>query len=110
MGEGYAGLRACSLAEVGWGWALGWVMLRASPPSNCAWAAGAAKASYPSPIEGEGSKNGMTLKLRGQFRHDLEQVADQAEIGDLEDRCVLVLVDGDDDLGILHARQVLNRA
>ena len=38
------------------------------------------------------------LELLGQLRDDLEQVADQADVGDLEDRRVLVLVDGDDGL------------
>ena len=47
---------------------------------------------------------------RRQLRHDLEQVADQAVIGDLEDRRLLVLVDGDDDLAVLHAGQVLDGA
>ena len=50
------------------------------------------------------------VELLGQLRHDLEQVADQADVGDLEDRRVLVLVDRDDDLRILHAREVLDRA
>jgi hypothetical protein len=36
-------------------------------------------------------------ELLGQLRDDLEQVADQADVGDLEDRRFLVLVDGDDD-------------
>src|SRR3546814_14048296 len=49
-------------------------------------------------------------KLPGELRHDLEQVADEAEVGDLEDRRVLVLVDGDDGLGILHAGEVLDGA
>ena len=38
------------------------------------------------------------LELLGQLGDDLEQVADQADVGDLEDRRVLVLVDGDDGL------------
>src|SRR5690606_4963063 len=45
-----------------------------------------------------------------QFGQDGEEVADEAVIGDLEDRGFLVLVDGDDDLGILHAGQMLDRA
>src|SRR4051812_6113749 len=49
-------------------------------------------------------------KLFGQLRHQLEQIADQAEVGDLEDRRFLVLVDGDDQLAILHAGEVLDRA
>jgi len=55
---------------------------------------------------------GRTLRseLFGQLRHCLEQVGDQADIGNLEDRRVLVLVDRDDGLGILHPREVLDRA
>src|SRR5690349_5170122 len=43
-------------------------------------------------------------------RHDLVEVADDAEVGELEDRGVGVLVDGDDVLGPLHADLVLDRA
>ena len=50
------------------------------------------------------------LQFRGQFRNRLEQVCDQTVIGDLEDRCLLVLIDRDDDLGILHTSEVLDRA
>ena len=45
-----------------------------------------------------------------ELRQHLEQVADQAVIGDLEDRRLLVLVDGDDDLAVLHAGEVLDGA
>ena len=41
---------------------------------------------------------------------DREQVADDAEVDELEDRRLLVLVDGDDRLGRLHAGPVLDRA
>src|SRR5215469_18896008 len=41
---------------------------------------------------------------------DLEQVADDAEVGDLEDRGLGVLVDRDDRLGGLHPGPVLDRA
>src|SRR5688500_11266276 len=53
---------------------------------------------------------GSYLKLFGQLRHDLEQVADQADVRDLEDRRLFVLVDGDDHLRILHTCEVLDRA
>src|SRR5690606_18990000 len=43
-----------------------------------------------------------------QFRHDLEQVADQADVGDLEDRRLGILVDGDDGAGVLDAGEVLD--
>ena len=49
-------------------------------------------------------------ELLGQLGHDLEQVADQADVRDLEDRRFLVLVDGDDGLRILHSGEVLDRA
>src|SRR6185312_17289978 len=53
----------------------------------------------------------LQLGERGvQFRHDLEQIPDQAVIGDLKNRRFFVLVDGDDDLGILHAGEMLDRA
>src|SRR5689334_8817298 len=50
------------------------------------------------------------LDRLGQLRRDLEQVADDAEVGDLEDRRLFVLVHRDDRLGRLHARAVLDRA
>ena len=43
----------------------------------------------------------------GQQRNDLVQVSHNAEVGDLEDRSVLVLVDSDDIIGFLHSGQVL---
>ena len=45
-----------------------------------------------------------------ELRHDREEVADQAEVGDLEDRRFGILVDRDDRARILDARQVLDRA
>src|SRR5258708_718294 len=46
----------------------------------------------------------------GQFGNRLIQIRDQTIIGDLENRRVLVLVDRDDHLGILHAGEMLDRA
>src|SRR5665213_671944 len=46
----------------------------------------------------------------GQFGNRLIQIRDQTVIGDLEDRRVLILVDRDDHLGILHASEMLDRA
>src|SRR5690606_1115939 len=43
-----------------------------------------------------------------ELRHDLEQIAYQAVVGHLEDRRFFVLVDRNDHLGVLHARQVLD--
>src|SRR5262247_4175167 len=47
---------------------------------------------------------------RFEFGHGLEEVGHQAVIGDLEDRRLLVLVDGDDHLAVLHAREMLDGA
>ena len=40
----------------------------------------------------------MDSNFFSQLGHDLEQVANEANVGDLEDRRILVLVDGDDGL------------
>src|SRR5690242_17629221 len=45
-----------------------------------------------------------------QRRYDLEDVADDPVIRDLEDRCFLILVDRDDRLRCAHASEVLDRA
>src|SRR5581483_6877586 len=45
-----------------------------------------------------------------QLRDDLVQVADDAEVAELEDRGVRILVDRDDDVRVLHADLVLDRA
>src|SRR4051812_15504563 len=45
-----------------------------------------------------------------EFRQYGEKVADKAVIRNLENRRFLVLVDGDDDLGILHAGEMLDRS
>src|SRR5690606_23814413 len=63
---------------------------------------------------GRGRPRSISEASLGEFVHQLWDssfiVRDQAVIGDLEDRGVLVLVDGDDDLRVLHARQMLDRA
>ena len=46
----------------------------------------------------------------GELRDDLVQVADDAEVAELEDRRVRVLVDRDDHVRALHADLVLDRA
>src|SRR5262252_8095646 len=46
----------------------------------------------------------------GQFGDHLVEIRDQAIIGDLENRRVLILVDRDDHLGVLHAGEMLNCA
>src|ERR1700739_2102149 len=45
----------------------------------------------------------------GQLWNRLIEIRDQAVIGDLENRRVLILVDRDDHLGILHAGEMLDR-
>src|SRR6478609_3898495 len=50
----------------------------------------------------------LLTQCSGQFRHRLEQIGDQAVVGDLENRRLGVLVDGDDDLAVLHAGQMLD--
>src|ERR1700710_6634 len=47
---------------------------------------------------------------RGQFGDDLVQIADDAEIRELEDRRVRILVDREDVLVVLHPDLVLDRA
>src|SRR4029077_407479 len=46
----------------------------------------------------------------GQLRHDLVHVAHHAEVAELEDRRVRVLVDRDDGAGALHSDLVLDGA
>src|SRR4029453_15781678 len=45
----------------------------------------------------------------GQLGQDLVEIAHDAEVRELEDRRVRVLVDRDDVLGVLHADLVLDR-
>src|SRR4029077_9683054 len=54
--------------------------------------------------------NSLLFARGGQFRHDLEEIADDAVVGHLEDRCFLVLVDRHDGLAVLHAGEMLDRA
>lgn len=52
---------------------------------------------------------GLACFKRGnQLRNDLEDIADHTEVGDLEDRRIGVLVDGNDGLGSLHACLMLD--
>src|SRR5271165_7354508 len=50
------------------------------------------------------------LDQLGQFRNDLEQIADHPEVGKFEDRRVGVFVDRDDGARRPHADLVLDRA
>ncbi|SNT76613.1 hypothetical protein SAMN05444959_1238 [Paracoccus seriniphilus] len=45
------------------------------------------------------------LQYPCQFGQGIEQIRDKAVIRNLEDWCFFVLVDGDDDLAVLHACQ-----
>src|SRR5882757_4377346 len=49
-------------------------------------------------------------ELRRQFRQRLVEIGDQAVVGHLEDRRLLVLVDGHDNFRILHAGEMLDRS
>src|SRR5216684_7385287 len=75
-------------------------------------AGGYALGGIPLPFTGAMARSAALLRLHGlgQLGHDLVQVADDAQIGELEDRRVRVLVDRDDVLGVLHADLVLDRA
>src|SRR4051794_22017523 len=46
----------------------------------------------------------------GQLRQQREQVADEAVVGDTEDRRRRIGVDGDDDFAFLHAGEMLDGA
>ena len=48
--------------------------------------------------------------LFGKSRHDFEQIPDNTVCGHLEDRCIRILVDGHDEPGGRHARQMLDGA
>src|ERR1051326_201603 len=48
------------------------------------------------------------LHFLRQLRHRLEEIGHQPVVGDLEDRRLGILVDGDDRLGVLHAGQMLD--
>src|SRR6056297_1462631 len=54
------------------------------------------------------SDEARSAEFFGQFRHDREEIGHKAVIGDLKDRGLFVLVDRDDDLGVLHAREMLD--
>jgi len=56
------------------------------------------------------SVNPSALDRLGECRHNLEQVADNADVRNLEDRRIGVFVDSDHRFRALHADQMLNRA
>src|ERR1700760_3747898 len=49
-------------------------------------------------------------ELRGKFGQRGVEISDEAIVRNLENRRFLVFIDGDDDLRILHPREMLNRA
>src|SRR3989304_4704065 len=60
--------------------------------------------------DGCGPGPGLSSPERGdQLGKHLVHVADDAEVGDAEDRSLLVLVDGDDRRRVLHPDEVLHR-
>ena len=70
---------------------------------------GGKNCTSPSPAPGD-LRNCGSSDLFGEPGHDLEEVAHDAVVGHLEDRCVLVAVDRDDGARRAHAGQVLDRA
>ena len=50
-----------------------------------------------------------SLQLFCQQRHYLVQITNDTIVGDIEDRCILILVDGNDDIGLFHAGNMLDR-
>ena len=52
----------------------------------------------------------MSLQLLGQLGDGDKEISDQAVVGNLEDGCLGILVDGNNGLGVLHAGQVLDGA
>src|ERR1700754_1104393 len=52
----------------------------------------------------------LLLDRGGEFGNDLEEIAHDAVVGNLEDRRFLVLVDRHDRLAVLHAGEMLDRA
>src|SRR5271165_1707115 len=49
-------------------------------------------------------------QLRGQLGQRLVEIGNETVVGNLKNRCVFVLVDGHDDLRVLHAGKMLNGA
>ena len=52
----------------------------------------------------------LSLELLCELGDGVEEISDEAVVSDLEDGGISVGVDGDDDLRVLHASNVLNRA
>lgn len=52
----------------------------------------------------------FVLQRGFQCRNRVEEVCDEAVVGDLKDRGLFVFVDGHNHLAVFHARKVLDRA
>lgn len=50
------------------------------------------------------------IQLLDKIGNGVEEIGNESYIGDLEDGCVGVLVDGDNQLGLFHTCQVLDSA
>lgn len=53
-------------------------------------------------------KHSLSLQLLRKLRHLLKQVTDQADVCNLEDGCIGVLINSSDNLAVLHTGQVLD--
>src|SRR5262245_741586 len=82
------------------------------PDVRCAGVAYGARVSVPVPRTGTGTDTELPAlaDLVGGLGHHLEQISDDAEVGEVEDGRLGVLVDRHDRLGRLHAGPVLDRA
>ena len=52
----------------------------------------------------------LSLHFLCHLRHSFEEISDDAKVCDLENRGLGILVDCNDELGVLHAGQMLNCA
>src|SRR5437588_2406393 len=50
------------------------------------------------------------LDLFGKHGQNFEEIADDSVIGNVEDWCFGILINGHDGLGVLHSNQMLNRS
>src|SRR4051794_1728585 len=80
--------------------------------SRCESTGGRGAAGVTRPFDDAAIRSGALPRLHGlgELRDDLVEVADDAEVRELEDRGVAVLVDGHDVLRRLHPDLVLDRA
>ncbi len=86
------------------------LLLQLSQAQRSREAAGACPDDQDIDVQRLASRKLPFLQFSGERRRDLEQIAGNAVVGDLEDRRVGVLVDRHDGARALHPYQVLNRA